>query len=101
MVDLEKLDVLELRIACPEGHRKLVECPLNERDWEEINRAYKAFLAVCRSVSFRAHKNKKEQCQEDWCRVTRGEWDERLARIAVSGNILPCPIHGTDKESTD
>ena len=34
------------------------------------------------------------QCDHDACRIQRGEWNERLARIATFGNIAPCPVHG-------
>lgn len=47
-----------------------------------------------------ALSSSKDQCQHDWCKVTRGEWNERLARIAVFGNILPCPEHYKSEQNT-
>lgn len=49
-------DVLRLRMKPSCGHKTLVDCPLVERDWEEVHRAWTAFRAVCVSVAERAHE---------------------------------------------
>lgn len=49
-------DLLQLRPRPACGHRLLMECQLDLRDWQEVHRAYRAFLAVCRSVALKAHE---------------------------------------------
>jgi hypothetical protein len=37
------------------GHKLLVECPLNARDWEAVFFAYCGFMMTCRLISEAAH----------------------------------------------
>lgn len=68
--------------------------------WQEDVRTAAAFLLRERSYATPAKRllaafspPAEVECGYDACRVQRGEWNERLARIATFGNIAPCPIH--------